>query len=34
MEEPLHRGDRDGMKALREATDVRIAGRRDDPAAP
>ncbi len=26
MEEPLHRGDRDGMKALREATDVRIAG--------
>jgi L-alanine-DL-glutamate epimerase-like enolase superfamily enzyme len=25
MEEPLHRGDKDGMKALREATDVRIA---------
>ena len=25
MEEPLHRGDRDGMKALRAATDVRIA---------
>ena len=25
MEEPLHRGDRTGMKALREATDVRIA---------
>jgi L-alanine-DL-glutamate epimerase-like enolase superfamily enzyme len=25
MEEPLFRGDRDGMKALREATDVRIA---------
>ena len=26
MEEPLHRADRDGMRALREATDVRIAG--------
>jgi L-alanine-DL-glutamate epimerase-like enolase superfamily enzyme len=26
MEEPLHRADRDGMKALRDATDVRIAG--------
>ena len=26
MEEPLHRGDRDGMKALRMMTDVRIAG--------
>jgi len=26
MEEPLHRADRDGMKALRQATDVRIAG--------
>jgi L-alanine-DL-glutamate epimerase-like enolase superfamily enzyme len=26
MEEPLHRGDRKGMRALREATDVRIAG--------
>jgi L-alanine-DL-glutamate epimerase-like enolase superfamily enzyme len=25
MEEPLHRGDHDGMRALREATDVRIA---------
>ncbi len=25
MEEPLHRGDREGMKALRAATDVRIA---------
>lgn len=25
MEEPLHRGDRDGMRRLREATDVRIA---------
>jgi L-alanine-DL-glutamate epimerase-like enolase superfamily enzyme len=25
MEEPLHRADRDGMTALREATDVRIA---------
>lgn len=25
MEEPLHRGDRAGMKALREATEVRIA---------
>ena len=25
MEEPLHRGDRIGMKTLREATDVRIA---------
>jgi L-alanine-DL-glutamate epimerase-like enolase superfamily enzyme len=25
MEEPLYRGDRDGMKALRAATDVRIA---------
>ena len=25
MEEPLHRGDRSGMKALRDATDVRIA---------
>ncbi len=25
MEEPLHRGDRAGMRALREATDVRIA---------
>lgn len=25
MEEPLHRADRDGMRALREATDVRIA---------
>ena len=25
MEEPLHRGDHAGMKALREATDVRIA---------
>ncbi|HMR31204.1 MAG TPA: mandelate racemase/muconate lactonizing enzyme family protein [Geminicoccaceae bacterium] len=26
MEEPLHRADRDGMRALREATPVRIAG--------
>ena len=26
MEEPLHRGDRAGMRALRETTDVRIAG--------
>jgi L-alanine-DL-glutamate epimerase-like enolase superfamily enzyme len=26
MEEPLHRGDKDGMKALRQATPVRIAG--------
>jgi L-alanine-DL-glutamate epimerase-like enolase superfamily enzyme len=26
MEEPLHRADRDGMRALRAATDVRIAG--------
>ena len=26
MEEPLHRADKDGMKALRHATDVRIAG--------
>ena len=26
MEEPLHRADRAGMKSLREATDVRIAG--------
>ncbi len=26
MEEPLHRGDRAGMKALRESVDVRIAG--------
>ena len=26
MEEPLHRGDRDGMKTLRGATAVRIAG--------
>jgi len=26
MEEPLYRADRTGMKALREATDVRIAG--------
>ncbi len=26
MEEPLHRGDREGMKALRTMTDVRIAG--------
>lgn len=26
MEEPLHRGDRAGMRALREATSVRIAG--------
>ena len=26
MEEPLHRADRNGMKALRQATDVRIAG--------
>ncbi len=26
MEEPLHRGDHAGMRALREATDVRIAG--------
>ncbi|HET9388706.1 MAG TPA: mandelate racemase/muconate lactonizing enzyme family protein [Steroidobacteraceae bacterium] len=25
MEEPLHRGDKDGMRALREATEVRIA---------
>ena len=25
MEEPLHRADREGMRALREATDVRIA---------
>ena len=30
MEEPLHRADHDGMRALREATDVRIAGGRDD----
>ena len=26
MEEPLHRGDREGMKALRQMTDLRIAG--------
>jgi L-alanine-DL-glutamate epimerase-like enolase superfamily enzyme len=26
MEEPLHRGDRDGMRALREAAGVRVAG--------
>jgi L-alanine-DL-glutamate epimerase-like enolase superfamily enzyme len=26
MEEPLHRADRDGMRALRDATDIRIAG--------
>jgi L-alanine-DL-glutamate epimerase-like enolase superfamily enzyme len=26
MEEPLHRGDHAGMRALRQATDVRIAG--------
>ncbi|HTW28789.1 MAG TPA: mandelate racemase/muconate lactonizing enzyme family protein [Acetobacteraceae bacterium] len=26
MEEPLHRGDRDGMRRLRETADVRIAG--------
>jgi L-alanine-DL-glutamate epimerase-like enolase superfamily enzyme len=26
MEEPLHRGDREGMRRLREMTDVRIAG--------
>ncbi|MFM9974230.1 MAG: mandelate racemase/muconate lactonizing enzyme family protein, partial [Beijerinckiaceae bacterium] len=26
MEEPLHRSDREGMKALRQMTDVRIAG--------
>jgi L-alanine-DL-glutamate epimerase-like enolase superfamily enzyme len=26
MEEPLHRGDREGMRALRGMTDVRIAG--------
>ncbi len=26
MEEPLHRADLDGMKALREAADIRIAG--------
>jgi L-alanine-DL-glutamate epimerase-like enolase superfamily enzyme len=26
MEEPLHRADRDGMKALRHATDIRITG--------
>lgn len=26
MEEPLHRADYDGMRALRDATDVRIAG--------
>jgi L-alanine-DL-glutamate epimerase-like enolase superfamily enzyme len=26
MEEPLHRADRDGMAALRQASDVRIAG--------
>ena len=26
MEEPLHRADRAGMKALREATDIRITG--------
>jgi len=26
MEEPLHRADRAGMKALRDATDVRVAG--------
>lgn len=26
MEEPLHRGDRQGMKALRDTTDIRIAG--------
>ncbi len=26
MEEPLHRADRPGMRALRDATDVRIAG--------
>jgi L-alanine-DL-glutamate epimerase-like enolase superfamily enzyme len=26
MEEPLHRGDRDGMRRLRDMTDLRIAG--------
>ena len=26
MEEPLHRGDRDGMRRLRESVDLRIAG--------
>jgi L-alanine-DL-glutamate epimerase-like enolase superfamily enzyme len=26
MEEPLHRGDRDGMRQLRQMTDIRIAG--------
>src|SRR5258708_9258839 len=26
MEEPLHRGDREGMRRLRESVDVRIAG--------
>ncbi|MBV9136436.1 MAG: mandelate racemase/muconate lactonizing enzyme family protein [Hyphomicrobiales bacterium] len=26
MEEPLHRGDRDGMRRLRDITDLRIAG--------
>jgi L-alanine-DL-glutamate epimerase-like enolase superfamily enzyme len=26
MEEPLHRGDRDGMRRLRDMTDIRIAG--------
>ena len=26
MEEPLHRGDRKGMRALREMVDIRIAG--------
>ncbi len=26
MEEPLHRGDRDGMRRLRDSVDVRIAG--------
>jgi L-alanine-DL-glutamate epimerase-like enolase superfamily enzyme len=26
MEEPLHRGDRDGMRQLRQMTDLRIAG--------
>jgi L-alanine-DL-glutamate epimerase-like enolase superfamily enzyme len=26
MEEPLHRGDREGMRRLREMTDIRIAG--------
>ena len=32
MEEPLHRGDYDGMRALRESVDVANRWRRDDAA--